>query len=84
MIVVVPIGLLALIVFANYVHGPGVRNATHQGRDAMIRETCRAIGNAANSYRQDKGRAPQSIDDLINSGYLIALPPDFKQEDCKW
>jgi Tfp pilus assembly protein FimT len=83
--------LIAVIVFANYVHGSRVRSASHRSgqavnfaRDAVNRETCEAIGNAANSYRQDKGRAPQSIHDLIRSGYLIALPPEFKQEDCKW
>jgi competence protein ComGC len=76
--------LIAVLVFANYVNGPGVRSATYQANEAVNRETCKTIGNAANSYQQDKGHAPQSIDDLIRSGYLIALPPEFKQEDCKW
>jgi Tfp pilus assembly protein FimT len=83
--------LMAVVVFANYVHGSRVRSASHQSgqalnlaREAVNRETCKVIGNAAESYRQDKGRSPQSVDDLIRSGYLIALPPEFKQEDCKW
>jgi competence protein ComGC len=83
--------LMALIVFANHVHGSRVHRASHQSGQAVNlagetvnRQTCKVIGNAANSYRQDKERAPQSIDDLIRSGYLVALPPGFKQEDCKW
>jgi general secretion pathway protein G len=41
--------------------------------------------SAIDSYTYDKQKAPQSLDDLVTSGYLKALPVDpFTQRSDTW
>jgi len=53
-------------------------------REAVNRETCRVVQQAAAAYREDLGTTPGSTDDLIAAGYLKALPRDFSSGGCKW
>jgi general secretion pathway protein G len=34
------------------------------------------LRNAIDSYTMDKAKAPQSLDDLVQSGYLKTIPKD--------
>jgi general secretion pathway protein G len=77
------IAMLAAIAGASY-----ARNyyavKIFEAKQAILREDCQVVGQAVNSYRQDKGHAPASLDDLVQSGYLVALPQGLKKEDCTW
>ena len=55
-----------------------------EAKQAIIREDCKVISQAMSSYRQGNGHAPASLDDLVQSGYLVALPKGFSREDCTW
>ena len=70
MIVMVIIGLLAAIAVPAYV--ANVRAA----REAVLREDLHALRTAIDSYTVDKQKAPQSLDDLVQSGYLKVMPID--------
>jgi general secretion pathway protein G len=70
MIVMVIIGILAAFAIPAYVSN--VRAA----REAVLREDLHALRTAIDSYTVDKQKAPQSLDDLIQGGYLKSMPKD--------
>ena len=79
MIVMVVIGLLAAIAIPSYTNN--VRNA----KEAVLREDLRTMRGAIDSYTVDKQKAPQSLDDLVQSGYLKSMPVDpFTKRSDTW
>ena len=70
MIVMVIIGVLAAIAVPSY-----VRNI-QRAKEAVLREDLHVLRNAIDSYTVDKQQAPQSLDDLVSSGYLHEIPND--------
>jgi general secretion pathway protein G len=70
MIVMVVIGILAAIAIPSYVSS--VRNA----KEAVLREDLHTMRAAIDSYTVDKQKAPQTLDDLVQSGYLKVMPVD--------
>ena len=79
MIVMVIIGLLAAIAIPSYTNN--VRNA----REAVLKEDLRTMRSAIDSYTVDKQKAPQSLDDLVQAGYLKTMPIDpFTHRSDTW
>jgi general secretion pathway protein G len=79
MIVMVIIGILAAIAVPMYVQS--VRHA----REAVLREDLRTLRSAIDSYTVDKQKAPQTLDDLVEAGYIKALPVDpFTHRSDTW
>lgn len=70
MIVMAIIGILAVIAIPSYV------SAVRQAREAVLKEDLHVLRNAIDSYTADKQKAPQSLDDLVQEGYLKAIPED--------
>jgi general secretion pathway protein G len=54
-------------------------------REAVLKEDLHTMRSAIDSYTYDKQKAPQSLDDLVTSGYLKELPKDpFTQRNDTW
>jgi general secretion pathway protein G len=70
MIVMIIIGVLAAIAVPSYL--ASVRKA----KEAVLREDLHTMRSAIDSYTVDKSKAPQSLGDLVESGYLKAIPKD--------
>ena len=70
MIVMAIIGVLAVVAIPSYV------GAVRQAREAVLREDLHVMRDAIDSYTADKQKAPQSLDDLVQEGYLKAIPED--------
>ena len=70
MIVMLIIGVLAAIAIPSFV--ASIKNA----KEAVLKEDLHVLRNAIDSYTMDKQKAPQSLDDLIQDGYLKAVPDD--------
>jgi general secretion pathway protein G len=70
MIVMLIIGVLAAIAIPSYI--ASIKSA----REAVLKEDLHVMRNAIDSYTMDKGKAPQSLDDLVQSGYLKSIPVD--------
>jgi general secretion pathway protein G len=70
MIVMAIIGILATLAIPSYV--AMVRHA----REAVLKEDLHVMRAAIDSYTLDKQQAPQSLEDLVQSGYLRAMPKD--------
>jgi general secretion pathway protein G len=70
MIVMVVIGLLAAIAIPSYTHN------VQRAKEAVLREDLYTMRSAIDSYTVDKQKGPQSLDDLVQSGYLKTMPKD--------
>lgn len=70
MIVMTIIGLLAAIAIPSYV------NNVRRAKEAVLKEDLHTMREAIDSYTVDKQKAPQSLDDLVQSGYLKTMPVD--------
>ncbi len=55
---------------------PYFAQAIKHAREAVLREDLQTMRMAIDSYTMDKQKAPQSLDDLVQDGYLKALPED--------
>jgi general secretion pathway protein G len=57
----------------------------HHAHEAVLKEDLYTMRNAIDQYAQDKGKAPQSLDDLISAGYMRAIPRDpFTGNNTSW
>ncbi|MGD0733057.1 MAG: type II secretion system protein [Terracidiphilus sp.] len=70
MIVMTIIGILMLIAVPSYI------SAIRHAREAVLREDLHVLRSAIDSYTMDKAKAPQSLDDLVQEGYLKVIPED--------
>jgi general secretion pathway protein G len=55
---------------------PSFVGAIRSAREAVLREDLHVMRAAIDSYTMDKQKAPQSMDDLVQSGYLKEIPVD--------
>jgi len=70
MIVMAIIGVLTLVAVPSYIQ------AVKHAREAVLKEDLQTMRSAIDSYTMDKQKAPQSLDDLVQDGYLRAIPED--------
>ena len=70
MIVMAIIGILAVVAI------PGFKAAIKNAREAALKEDLHILRAAIDSYTMDKQKAPQALDDLVQEGYLRAVPED--------
>jgi general secretion pathway protein G len=70
MIVMAIIGVLAVVAVPSFV------GALRTAREAVLKEDLHVLRAAIDSYTMDKQKAPQSLDDLIQDGYLKTVPVD--------
>jgi general secretion pathway protein G len=70
MIVMLIIGVLAAVAIPSFISS--IKNA----KEAALKEDLHVLRDAIDSYTMDKNKAPQSLDDLVQSGYLKQIPED--------
>ena len=79
MIVMIIISLLAALAVPAY--NAIIRNA----REAVLKEDLHIMRQAIDAYTVDKQKAPQSLDDLVQAGYLKSIPVDpFTKRSDTW
>ena len=79
MVVMMVIAILTAIAVPAYT--TYIRNA----KEAALREDLHELRGAIDSYTVDKQKAPQSLDDLVQAGYLRGIPKDpFTQRTDTW
>ena len=53
--------------------------------EAVLKEDLHSMREAIDQYSQDKGKAPQTLDDIVSAGYLRAIPKDpFTHASDTW
>ena len=70
MIVMAIIMILATIAIPIYVR------TLQRAKEATLREDLHTMRTAIDSYTIDKQKAPDSLDDLVQAGYLKSIPVD--------
>jgi general secretion pathway protein G len=68
--------VMAIIMILAAVAVPAYQAAIREAREAVLREDLHVMRNAIDSYTADKQKAPQSLDDLVQEGYLKVIPED--------
>jgi general secretion pathway protein G len=70
LIVMTIIAILATLAIPRFV------GAIKSAREAVLKEDLHVMRDAIDSYTMDKQKGPQSLDDLVQSGYLRVVPED--------
>lgn len=70
MIVMLIVGVLMAIAVPQYL------SALKGAKEAVLKEDLHVLRNAIDAYTVDKDKAPQSLDDLVQAGYLKSIPVD--------
>jgi general secretion pathway protein G len=70
MVVMSIIGILLLLAVPSYT------TAMKHAREAVLREDLHVMRSAIDSYTIDKQKAPQTLEDLVQDGYLKQIPED--------
>jgi general secretion pathway protein G len=70
MIVMAIIGVLAVVAI------PKFEASLKLARESVLKEDLHVMRAAIDSYTMDKQKAPQSLDDLVQEGYLKVIPED--------
>jgi general secretion pathway protein G len=79
MIVMLIIGILAAVAIPAYV------SFIKSAKEAVLKEDLHVMRGAIDAYTADKEKAPQSLDDLVQAGYLKKLPVDpMTHSDTTW
>ncbi len=78
MIVISILVILALIAMATY------NKTVLAAREATLREDLYTMRKMIDQYAADKGKLPQSLDDLKSAGYIHEIPIDPITEQADW
>jgi general secretion pathway protein G len=68
--------VMAIIAILATLAVPSFKGALRSAREAVLKEDLHVMRAAIDSYTMDKQKAPQSLDDLIQDGYLRSIPED--------
>src|SRR5271168_4481635 len=70
MVVMLIIGVLMTIAIPNFV------SAIKAAKESVLKEDLHVMRNAIDSYTMDRQKAPQSLQELVDAGYLKSIPSD--------
>jgi general secretion pathway protein G len=79
MIVITIIGILAAIAVPNYKWG------VIKAKEAVLSETLYGFRSTIDQFYADQGKYPDSLQELVDKGYLRSLPKDpFTGQTDSW
>jgi general secretion pathway protein G len=68
--------VLAIIGILLVLAVPRFTGALRSAREAALKEDLQTMRTAIDTYTMDKQKGPQSLDDLVQDGYLRSIPED--------
>jgi general secretion pathway protein G len=77
-VVIAIMGILWGIALPNY------RNSVIQAKEAVLRENLYRLRDTIDHYHADKGKYPESLQALVDAGYLRELPRDPITTSTEW
>ncbi|MGC1370757.1 MAG: prepilin-type N-terminal cleavage/methylation domain-containing protein [Candidatus Sulfotelmatobacter sp.] len=78
MIVIVIMGILMSIALPIY------NQSLVRSREAVLRQDLFTLRSLISQYTLDKQKAPQSLDDLVQGGYIKMIPNDPMTNEANW
>ncbi len=77
--------VISIILILISVAVPMYQQSITRARESALRQDLYAMRQAIDQYTLDKEKAPQSLDDLVQSGYLKIIPRDpFTNSTDTW
>ncbi len=68
--------VISIILILVSIAAPIYSNAIVRAREAVLKDDLFTMRSVISQYTLDKQRAPQSLDDLVQAGYLKQIPVD--------
>ena len=68
--------VMAIIAILASIAIPSFTSSIRSAKEAVLKEDLHVMRDAIDSYTMDKEKAPQSLDDLVQAGYLKSIPMD--------
>jgi general secretion pathway protein G len=77
--------VISIIMILLAVAIPNYRASIVSSREAVLRQDLYQMRSLIQQYTLDKQKAPQSLDDLVQAGYIKAVPKDpFTDTSTSW
>lgn len=76
--------VISIIVILATVALPQYQKATRHARETVLRDDLFQIRKLIDQYAADKGKLPQSLDELVSEGYLREIPEDPMTGERNW
>jgi general secretion pathway protein G len=68
--------VMTIILILTAIAVPAYQASVRAAREAVLKEDLQTMRAAIDSYTADKEKAPQTLDDLVQDGYLREIPED--------
>jgi general secretion pathway protein G len=76
--------VISIVVILASVALPQYQKATRHARETVLRDDLFQMRKLIDQYAADKGKLPQSLDELVASGYLREIPEDPMTGERRW
>jgi general secretion pathway protein G len=76
--------VLSIIMIIMAIAVPRYNQTIVQARESVLRSNLNTLRNIIQQYTLDKQKAPQSLDDLVQAGYLRQIPVDPMTRQTDW
>jgi general secretion pathway protein G len=76
--------VMAIIAVLVSVAVPMYQKSVVRARETVLRQNLFTLRTVIDEYTYDKGKAPQSLQDLVNEGYLRQIPIDPMTGQADW
>ena len=76
--------VISLILVLLSIALPMYNNAILRAREATLKENLQTLNKVIDQYSLDKKKAPQSLDDLVQAGYIKVIPNDITGKNDTW
>lgn len=77
--------LLSLLALLSVAILAGCHEVDRIRRETVLQANLHTVRDVLGQYRQDRGRYPERLEDLVEAGYLRSLPPDpFTESRDTW
>ncbi len=78
---VIAMSIMVILIAAGV---PAYQKIQLKARETVLKDDLRAMRRAIDMYAADKEKLPQSVEDLVNAGYLHEVPTDPLTGEADW
>jgi general secretion pathway protein G len=76
--------VISIIIILMAIAIPNYNRTVIQSRESVLRSNLSTLRSVISQYTLDKQKAPQSLDDLVQAGYLRQIPVDPLTKETNW
>ena len=75
---------MSIIIILATVTMPQYQRMVRHARETVLRDDLFQMRKALDQYAADKGKLPQSLNDIVEGGYLREIPVDPMTDEANW